>query len=83
MESKRTTFGGFASPAPFTSELLSEPTITLPQTSSRAPSRAPSPGIPHFNVTTATERDILMEIWNQIHLIQADIVDLSNEIDDE
>ena len=69
MESEQTTFRGFSSPAPFTGEFLLEPTITMPCVISRAPSRVASPVSARFDVNTATDRDILIELWNQIHLI--------------
>ena len=83
MELEQTTFGGFSSPAPFTREFLSEPTITMPRIISRAPSQVASPVPARFDVNTATNRDILIELWNQIHLIQADLLDLTNKVDDE
>ena len=64
MEPKQAAFQGFASPAPPTFEFSLEPTTRQPTPGPRAS----SPVTPHFNITTATERDILIEVWNQIHL---------------
>ena len=75
MNSEQLAFGGM-SPGPSTFAFTSEPTI-------RAPTPAICPSSPTFDIDTASNNAILKEIYNQIYLIQADISNLTHDIDDE
>ena len=80
MNPERSAFGG-ETPAPFL--VSSDETVTArPATpSTRAPSRAQTPG--PFDINTATDMEILIELYNQIHLIQTEVADLTFDLHQE
>ena len=80
MNPERSAFGR-ETPAPFL--FSSDETVTArpatPRT--RAPSRAQTPG--PFDINTATDMEILIELYNQIHLIRTEVADLTFDLHQE
>ena len=75
MNSEQLVFGGMSPALPII-VFTSEPTI-------QAPTPATHPSSPTFDINAASNNAILKEIYNQIYLIQADISDLTHDIDDK
>ena len=72
-------FGG--SPTPLLFAFQSDQTVRQLSQHPTPPIRVPSP--PPFNIAMANHNEILVEIYNQIHLVRADIANLSHNLDQE
>ena len=73
------SFGG--SPTPHLFTFQSDQTVRQLSQHPTPSVRVPSP--PPFNIAMANHDEILVEIYNQIHLVWADIADLSHDLDQE
>ena len=88
MNTEQAAFGG-DTPAPFlfssddtvTTRAQTPSTRAPSQAASQAPSCTRTPG--PFNINTTTDMEILIELYNQIHLIHTEVVDLTFDLHQE
>ena len=86
MNPEQSAFGG-GTPAPFVfaddHTITARPLSPSTRAPSRVASRAPTPAPGPFNINTATDMEILVEIYSQILLIRADVANLTYEFQQE